>query len=97
MAMEDLDFIIKKYSCVTKMEVNCVLETRVPCFSSPPTLCTRRAPPLSPPIFRPEHRQSLGISPYILVLEPRNPPSLLEIPDLRCLLLSVRRPLLVWV
>ncbi|GKV43864.1 hypothetical protein SLEP1_g51114 [Rubroshorea leprosula] len=29
--------------------------------------------------------------------KPRNSPSLLEIPDLRCLLSFVRRPLLVWV
>ncbi|GKV00533.1 hypothetical protein SLEP1_g13208 [Rubroshorea leprosula] len=44
----------------------------------PPTLCTRRAPQLPPPIFRPEIRQSLGISPYFLVLEhlvnPKIPP-----------------------
>ncbi|GKV03563.1 hypothetical protein SLEP1_g15841 [Rubroshorea leprosula] len=45
----------------------------------PPTLYTREAPQLPPPIFRPEIRQSLGISPYFLVLEhllnPENPRS----------------------
>ncbi|GKV35925.1 hypothetical protein SLEP1_g44126 [Rubroshorea leprosula] len=63
----------------------------------PPTLCTREAPQPQPLISGREHRQSLGISPCFLVLEPRNRPSLLEIPDLRCLLPSVRRPPLVWV
>ncbi|GKU99787.1 hypothetical protein SLEP1_g12581 [Rubroshorea leprosula] len=55
--------------------------TRVPCSSSPPTLCTRRTPQPPPPIFRPEIRQSLGISLYFLVLEhlldPENPESTL--------------------
>ncbi|GKV43041.1 hypothetical protein SLEP1_g50382 [Rubroshorea leprosula] len=42
-------------------------------------LCTREAPQLPPPIFWPEIRQSLGISPSFLVLEhllnPENPRS----------------------
>ncbi|GKV05474.1 hypothetical protein SLEP1_g17481 [Rubroshorea leprosula] len=50
--------------------------TRVPCSSSPPTLCNPTSPPLPPPISGREHRQSLGISPYFLVLEPRNSPPL---------------------
>ncbi|GKV53908.1 hypothetical protein SLEP1_g60421 [Rubroshorea leprosula] len=63
----------------------------------PPTPCTREAPQLPPPISGRKSSKAWGFSPSFLVLEPRNPPSLLEIPDLRCLLPSVRRPLLVWV
>ncbi|GKV02718.1 hypothetical protein SLEP1_g15115 [Rubroshorea leprosula] len=76
-------------------------ETRMPCSSSPPTLCSRRTHPVIATHFRPKIRQSLGISPYFLVLEhlskPRNSPSLLEISNLRCLLAFVRWLLLVWV
>ncbi|GKV34735.1 hypothetical protein SLEP1_g43081 [Rubroshorea leprosula] len=59
---------VVNYFCFI-LVVNSALDPRALLFLSPDPLHSTSSPQLPPPIFRPEIRQSFGISPYFLVLE----------------------------